>query len=177
MLDTEEERGKLEQLYNEYKQLMMQIAVKILRNNEDAEDAVQSAFVKLARHLEKVEEICSPKTRRFMIILIRSVSLDLYRQLRSAKTVLYNDDFVENARDEEFPVTFVLNAEYNALYEALATLPDPARDILALYYVEQYSVGEIASILDLTDSTVKKRLQRARGTLRVRLQESESVYA
>jgi RNA polymerase sigma factor (sigma-70 family) len=55
--------------------------------------------------------------------------------------------------------------------------PDPARDILALYYVEQYSVGEIASILDLTDSTVKKRLQRARGTLRVRLQESESVYA
>lgn len=53
MLETPEEKSKFEQLYLEYKGLMFHVAYEILHNEQDAEDAVHQAFVKIAENIKK----------------------------------------------------------------------------------------------------------------------------
>ena len=60
--------------------------------------------------------------------------------------------------------------DYSELYEALGRLPEEARLCVTLYYMEGYSVKEIASLLKLTESDVKSRLARARIRLRRELE-------
>ena len=54
MIDTPEDRSKFEQLYLEYRGLMFHVANKILRNEQDAEDMVHQAFLKVAENIEKI---------------------------------------------------------------------------------------------------------------------------
>ena len=56
MIDTPEERSKFEQIYLEYKGLMFHVAYDILHNEQDAEDAVHQAFVKVAENIKKIGE-------------------------------------------------------------------------------------------------------------------------
>ena len=78
LVDTEEERSKLENLYYEYKALMKYVAFNILEDNGLAEDAVHEAFIKLTRHLDGIDEIKSHKTKAFIVIIIRCVALDMH---------------------------------------------------------------------------------------------------
>ena len=56
MLETPEEKSKFEQLYLEYKGLMFHVAYEILHNEQDAEDAVHQAFVKIAENIKKIDD-------------------------------------------------------------------------------------------------------------------------
>ena len=57
-------------------------------------------------------------------------------------------------------------ADYSDLYEAISHLPEEARLSVTLYYMEGYSVKEIAGLMDTTESAVKNRLARARARLK-----------
>ena len=61
-------------------------------------------------------------------------------------------------------------ADYSELYQAVMTLPEEQRIAVALYYMEGYSIREIASMEDITQSAVKNRLLRARRTLKTLLE-------
>ena len=54
----------------------------------------------------------------------------------------------------------------NPVYDAVLGLPDDYRSVIHLFYYEQYSVREIAEILELSEAAVKTRLSRARGKLK-----------
>ena len=56
------DRVKFEQLYQEYKAFMHGIAYQILRNQQDAEDAVHNAFLSIAKNIEKIGSPTSPKS-------------------------------------------------------------------------------------------------------------------
>ena len=79
---------------------------------------------------------------------------------RVAKSLLYNDadcaDAIQEAEQED----------YSELYEAIFKLPEPVKLCVTLYYLEGYSVKEVAQILDITESAVKNRLLKARAVLK-----------
>lgn len=54
MIDTPEEKSKFEKLYYAYRGLMFHVARQVLNNDQDAEDAVSSAFIKIAENIEKI---------------------------------------------------------------------------------------------------------------------------
>ena len=56
--------------------------------------------------------------------------------------------------------------DYSELYEAIFKLPEPVKLCVTLYYLEGYSVKEVAQILDVTESAVKNRLLKARAVLK-----------
>jgi len=86
LLDTEEEKSKLEKLYIEYKSLMKFTASKILSNEVLAEDAVHDAFIKLTRYLDGIEEIISHKTKSFVVITVRNIALDMLEKEKKIKS-------------------------------------------------------------------------------------------
>lgn len=66
-------------------------------------------------------------------------------------------------------------ADYAELYRAVNSLKEELRLPVILYYIEDFNIREIAQVLDITEGAVQKRLARARGKLRMNLQESEAA--
>lgn len=65
MIESDEDKSKFEQLYIMYKGLMFHVAMKILKNEFDAEDAVHQAFLSLIENLKKISDVKCPKTRAY----------------------------------------------------------------------------------------------------------------
>ena len=66
-------------------------------------------------------------------------------------------------------------ADYSDLYRAVNSLKEELRMPVILYYIEDFSIKEIAQILEIIEEAVQKRLARARGKLKSILQESEEL--
>ena len=56
MIDSQEDQSKFEKVYLTYRGLMYHVAYKILNNKHDAEDAVHSAFIKIAENIQKIDK-------------------------------------------------------------------------------------------------------------------------
>lgn len=158
LVETEEERSKLEKLYYEYKELMKYVALDILKDNGYADDAVHEAFIKLTRHLKGINEIKCHKTKTFIVIIIRSVSLDMLEKEKRNNVYRLSDmDEVADSTENIFE-----NIELKELVSMIGKIPEIYRDIIELKVYYELSDKEIADILGISHQAVRKRLQRAR---------------
>lgn len=163
LLDSAEDRSKFEALYNLHKRTMLYKAQEILKDEHWAEDAVHEAFLRVIKNFTKVGEIDCPRTRAFLVIIVRNVSFTMLE--KSRRDVLFDDavDFTEDSTSVEMEVLDRIECE--AIIAALEKLPVQYRDILYLQCVEEYKLTEIAALLDLNLEAVKKRVQRGKKKL------------
>lgn len=129
---------------------MYHIAKSLLYNDADCADAIQEAIVKL--HTLKDDSYA--KTW-----LIRIVMNECYAIMRKEKKIISLQDYQMNEQETE-------SKDYSDLYEAIFRLPEQIKLCVTLYYMEGYSVKEVAALLDTTESAVKNRLAKARGKLK-----------
>ena len=80
MLESPEEKSILEQIYLEYRGLMYHVAYEILHNEQDAEDAVHHAFVKIAENIKKITDPVCPKTHGYVVTIVEHQAIDQYIQ-------------------------------------------------------------------------------------------------
>lgn len=137
------------------------VAKTLLKNDADCYDAIQEAIVKAFSKIHTLRSDALGKTW-----LIRILINECYSIMRREKRLVSLEDFQREDAAAEME-------DYSDLYEALTRLPEEARLCVTLYYMEGYSVKEIASILKLSESGVKSRLARARSRLRRELEEME----
>lgn len=165
MIEAPADKLKFEQLYEKYCYLMYHVAYKILGNHEDAEDAVQQAFLSIIQHFDKICLVESPKTRSFIVIITERKAIDLLR---------YRNRRGKEAFDEQLcGLAFPAPAE-DPLAEALAKLPVSYREVLLLRYDNGFTVKQIAAFLKISESGVRKLLGRAKQVLQNML-EKEGV--
>ena len=133
---------------------MYRVAKSLLYNDADCADAIQEAIVKAFSKLHMLKEDAYAKTW-----LIKIVMNECYAIMRKEKRIISLDDYQmeEQAAEQE---------DYAELYEAIFKLPEPVKLCVTLYYLEGYSVKEVAQILDITESAVKNRLLKARAVLK-----------
>ena len=98
LLETEGEKQKFERLYERYRRLMHWIAVRILQDEHLAEDAVHEAFLRILQNFDGIDEILSPKTRNFVVIVVRNTSLNLRKKQKREDENLVKDVFSEEER-------------------------------------------------------------------------------
>lgn len=97
MIDTPEDKRKFVILYEKYRYLMFKIARNILRDPYLAEDAVHDAFVHIAQNMNKIGEIESLYTKRYLVTVAKNAAIDLYRrQNRQRKQEMFVDELGEN---------------------------------------------------------------------------------
>lgn len=157
MIDTPEEKHKFEILYQEYRGLMFRIAKGILRDEHDAEDAVHTAFVSIAENIQKIDEPICPKTKGYIVIIVESKSIDLYRRKqKNAKVLPLEDEIVGPATVYE---------DSYAISRCISLLPSQDKHILLLKYEYGYDNREIAKILNISQASAIKRIQRAKQKL------------
>ena len=96
MVDTPEEKRKFVILYENYRYLMLKVAVDILHDYQLAEDAVQEAFVRVAKHMENVGQPEETATKRYLITITKHAAIDLYRRRnRLQSREIYMDELPE----------------------------------------------------------------------------------
>lgn len=84
MIPTEEGRNKFALLYWEYRDLMFYLALRILGSQQDAEDAVQEALLRITEIIEKIHDPVCPETKALVGMIVEGKALDLYRRRRRA---------------------------------------------------------------------------------------------
>ena len=87
MLETPEEKSLFEQIYLEYRGLMYHVAYEILHNDQDAEDAVHQAFVKIVENIKKIDDPVCPKTHGYVVTIVEHQAIDQYRKRQKYQTV------------------------------------------------------------------------------------------
>ena len=169
LIDSEDKKDKFESLYLKYGKHMKYIAIKILGDEQLAEDAVHNAFLKILNHLNKFQNIDCQETRNLIVIIIRSVSIDMYRK---RKREFENTDILQNDISVEIDFSMIEVAD---ILNEIDVLPDIYKDILLLKVEYGYKDREIAKLLGLKIDTVSKRLERARKQLKKQLNEGGSL--
>lgn len=162
MIESQDDRHRFERIYERYRNLMYHVAYRILRNPQDAEDAVHQAFVSIIQNIHKFVQIDCPETRSFIVLMTERKAIDLIRIRHSEKILPLNEDWV----GLEIPAP-----GDHGLADALAKLPVRYREVLLLRFDNGYSTRELAKMLGLTESGVRKLIGRAKDALRYILEE------
>lgn len=137
---------------------LYRVSMSMLKNEHDAQDAVHDAILSACRNRHKLKH-----EEYFGTWLTRILINECKKQLRQRKRYTDIGDKLPDiaARDDPY-----LSVEIG---EAIDSLPEKLRVTVILFYVEDYSIKEIKSILKIPEGTVKSRLNKARTLLKERL--------
>lgn len=80
MIELEDDRSKIEIIYQEYKNLMLYVANGILEDMNDSEDVVHQSFLKLMKVIHKIDEPKCHKTHALVVTIVERTAIDLYRR-------------------------------------------------------------------------------------------------
>lgn len=157
-IDSPEDRIKFEELYNKYRGFMLKVASKVLRGEQDAEDAVHNAFLSMAKNMKLVPELDSLKLRGFLYIVTENKAIDIIRGRKRHE--------VEEPLDEDYPLCAPTEDEEQTLSWCISQLPPRYQEIILLKYSHGYTTREIASVMGISFSAASKLDQRAKARLR-----------
>ena len=139
---------------------LYRLAVSLLRDEEDARDALQEA---LCAGYEKLGALKDPdKFRPWIIRILHNAAYDILRQRKPSVSL---SDIPPGKEPSDTPS---YSADM-ALGDAVKALPVEYRTVVILFYYEEMSVKQISEITGLSTGAVKTRLSRARGRLKTML--------
>lgn len=142
-------KSAFDEIYYEYYGRMRFVAARILHNDADVQDALQTAFLNLIKYVnsDKYDEIKYPGG--FMHKLIGNVALNILKSRKSIVHLEEDAEIVDNKYDESAAVAAA------DISSAIASLPDKEREIAIRIFVFDIPVKEVAKDLDMSVSTVK----------------------
>jgi len=158
-----------------YSERIYNLALRILKNPDDAADILQETFLAV---YEKIDSFDGRSN--FFTWLYRIATNFALMKLRKEKRTIYTDQDMEEQFDDpekmqihewqDLPLQDMLNDEFRRhLDEAIERLPEIYRSVFVLRDLENMSIRETSHILGITESNVKIRLKRARVYMREEL--------
>jgi RNA polymerase sigma-70 factor, ECF subfamily len=181
--------NSFEDLVDMYKDKAMTLAMRILKNTEDAEDALQEAFIKAFRAIVDKQFEERAKFSTYFYRIVYNTVIDFYKKHKAKTYSLINID--EKRMNDDGEVTdisdFEMEIDRNKYYMSgmfetdrkaldgelqdtvnryLEEIPDKYSTILTLFYINDLSHEEISETLKLPLGTVKNRIFRAKDKLK-----------
>jgi len=143
----------IEKIIQTYGNMLFRLYLITFGNASDAEDAVQETLI---TYLQKAPEFENAEHEKAWLLTVATNKCKDMLRFKSRHQVVDIDAIKEFTKEETD----------GDILDALMTLPDKFRTVLMLYYVEEYSIEDIASVIGRTASAVKMRLQKGRRLLR-----------
>ena len=171
-----------ENLISPYTNQLLTHAFRLLKNREDAEEALQDTYLKTYNSIKTFEGVSSFKTWLYKILT--NVCLDMIRKQKRqpATTNIHATD--ENGEHEIIisddtyspEISAQKKAAYQALEKALDNLNEEHRIAIMMRDIEGLSYEEIATVTGQNVGTVKSRINRARSQLKKFLQKNRELF-
>lgn len=148
-----------------YKDYVYNLALKITRNAEDAEEVAQDSFLKAFRGLANFKKEAKFSTWLYSITYHTAVSKIRKKKLpqTSLDAVEHPDKWLSNFDSAVDQLHTNQQKEYLAL--AMGTLKPDERGLLTLYYLQEKNIEEVATIVKIKPNNVKVKIHRARKKL------------
>ena len=161
MLESDAERQIFLELYNQYGNAMLRVAQRYFpESRQDAEDAVQNAWLKVVQNFSKVQDVPCKKRGAYLVIIAKNESISILRKRRQELPFEETLTFEEKEHDDT-----------GSIIEVIHRLPETYRAVLELRFVEECTSRQIAQMLNLTEATVNTRIHRGRALLIRKLRE------
>lgn len=166
------ETALYENFLNAYGQQVFTLIVRIVANQEDAEELTQDTFLKAFQHLSSFKGNSSFSTWIYSIAYNTAIS---YARKKKYDTFNMDDALLANISDQQ--VDEALNEEGEEriieLNRAIERLNSDERALITLFYHEEKPLNEVALILGLTESNAKVKLHRIRKKIYVLMKQEE----
>lgn len=162
LIDNEEDRSKFQMIYDTYGKSMLFKATEILKDDYLAEDAVQEAFLQIAKNIKSIRTDYPAETKNYVVTIVQNCAKRM-AQKNSKYIITTEENVIEEIIPD--PIDYELKSVdivmYGEIKRALGNL-----DIIyitPLTLQEQgYRIKEIAEMLDISESAVKMRISRAK---------------
>ncbi|MDO4942633.1 MAG: sigma-70 family RNA polymerase sigma factor [Lachnospiraceae bacterium] len=154
-------RQPVEELIECYKNNLYAVAFNVCKNQMDAEDVVQDAFIQYYTMKKEFEDEQHIRAWLIRIVINKAKNLNRTFWRRNKRSL---EDYMGTLAFED--------QESENIFEEVMKLPEKYRIVIHLFYYEDYSTREIANILKLSESNVRVRLSRGRSMLKKVLKEA-----
>lgn len=152
-------------LYEHYYTMVYRLSLLLLKKPQDAEDATQTIFLKI---IEKQPVFADEDhTRAWLITVTRNYCRDIQRSFWYRKRT--DMEHLPEQAVEPF------DRQESLLFDIFQTLPKKQREVVYLYYFEDYSIKEIAKLLERNESTVQSQLFAARKRMKKQLSVTKAA--
>jgi len=164
--------GQLEQVYEEYNRYIYHLCLKLTRNKTEAEDLMQEVWMKVVRYETYMKDVDHVKA--WLTTICMNTFRDRYRKtVRRSKHILNQPDQLDVPVLDLIP-SETLTAEdiiekgdlSQMVQQKIAELDGIYKTTVLYFYVNQYSLVEIAELMKVSIGTVKSRLFRAKQRLK-----------
>ena len=154
----------LEIIMERYGESLIRLAYTYVKNKQTAENIVQDVFIKAFEKRDAFRGDSSYQTYLYRMTVNRCH--DYFRSW-SFKNLFYTNKHQHLQFEASAESKVIQKTEQYLIGEQILSLPIKYREVIVLYYYNEYKIEEIASILALSSSTVKSRLNRAREKLKI----------
>lgn len=150
---------------------MYNTALRITGNRADAEDTLQESFIDAFLQLHSFENKATFGAWLKKIVVFKSIAVLKKRRLSFADLEKETEDMAEEETMDESGIVFTVES----IRKAMNLLPDGYRTVLSLYLLEGYDHEEIATIMQICQSTVRTQYKRGKQKL-LEMLKKEDVY-
>ncbi len=154
-------------LYKKYCDGMFYVAMRFLKNEDDAEDVLQESFIKAFEKIHQFKGDVTFGAWLKKIVVNRSID---FLKAQKEKLVALDETYMQIAEDDDWSVDERLTIDQ--VNTAIESLPDKYRYVVQLFLVEGYDHAEISEILGITGSNCRTRLLRGKGHLKELLKDA-----
>lgn len=170
-LDGLEDKARFTWIYTTLRHKMYRVALSLLRDPEDAQEAVQESFEKMIRKFSKISALPHKEIEPYVVTIAENTARDMLRKKRRQPATPLEDAYWQPPARED---TESQN-RFEQMVELILQMPDHLRDVLYLACVEEETRQGTARRLGLTQGQVTGRLHRGRKLLQDRLREEGYV--
>ena len=171
-LDDDADKRIFEDIFYSYRKQMVKLAMSILNNKDDAEDAVSNVFLRIAqKNWDIVKEIKSDiDLRNYLLKATKNTALNL-KKSKYSENISLDDDFDikiksgKNLSDDAFFEFISQKLEYDKVVKAICSLNEKYRYVLYYHFVLEMTVPQTARSLNQTVSATKRQLVRGKKLL------------
>lgn len=171
-LDDDNDKKLFEDMFLSYRKQMVVLAVTILGNEDDAQDAVGDVFLRIAqKNWDVVRDIKNETDlRNYLLKATKNTSINKIKTKKkenvSLDTIMeYDMDGIEDLSDDTFLEVICNKYEYDKVVQAIKLLNEKYRDAMYCHYVMEMTVPQTAKSLNQKLSATKQQLVRGKKML------------
>lgn len=157
-------KQKLEEIYRIHGSLMLRVAMDVLHQKEDAEDAVQNSIISMAKHVDILGRVEDYRTISYICTVVRHAAIDIYRK-KGKGDASYDEMAAEPAGVFDMERKVCEEEGVNRIVVAINKLDEGYREVLSLFYLNELSPREIADVLNRPYNTIRSQISRGRKML------------
>ncbi|NOU47492.1 MAG: RNA polymerase sigma factor [Bacteroidales bacterium] len=165
------ERKAMEELYDTYSSVLLGVSMRYCDSREEAEDMLHESLIKILRGIQNFQETFQGSFEAWMKKIAVNNCLGALR--KKTETVRLNGNeiiFQESEEEDDIDLQFMA-ADPEIVIAMIQTLPVGYRTVLNLFVFEKHTHKEISIALNISESTSKSQLSKARSRLRKKMKE------